>query len=291
MAALSDFSRVNDIVFVRSPASEDRTLSAEGSLSSRSSKTTLAGGGATPETILLLSWGDAAARHIEKYTSMYTKLYPGAKIILVRGGVADFLYRSDQAQRKLVEPAVKMLSESADESTLLVHVMSNAGSKTWSTINRLYRESTGRPLSNAVTIMDSAPGRWRFRQTWTALSRSLPRAFLPRMALSFVFGMILSVIQLKDFLTPGLDILDAVREQMNDATAAGKGARRCYIYSDADDIIGTGDVEEHAKEAQQKGWAVELVKFQGSTHVGHYKQNPERYLESIQKTWFGRWNK
>jgi hypothetical protein len=108
------------------------------------------------------------------------------------------------------------------------------------------------------------------------------------MALSFVFGTILCVIQLKDFVTPGLDILDTVREQMNSSKGTVKGSRRCYIYSDADDIIGTEDVEEHAKDAQQKGWAVELVKFQGSTHVGHYKQNPETYLAAIRRTWFGK---
>lgn len=109
------------------------------------------------------------------------------------------------------------------------------------------------------------------------------------MALSFVFGMILCVIQLKDFVTPGLDILDTVREQMNNIKGTVKGSRRrCYIYSDADDIIGTGDVEEHAKEAESKGWTVELVQFKGSTHVGHYKQNPERYLDAIRRTWFGR---
>lgn len=282
MAALSEFKRINEIVLVRSPSPV--TEGGDGTQSSRSSSKTLA---ATPETILLLSWGDAAAKHIEKYTNMYTKLYPSAKIVLVRGGVADFLYRSNSAQRKLVSPAVKILAESTDESTLLVHVMSNAGSKTWSTINAAYLETTGRALSNAVTIMDSAPGRWRFFQTWTALSRSLPRAFVPRMALSFVFGMILCVIQIKDFVTPGLDILDTVREQMNSSKGAIQGSRRCYIYSDGDDIIGTGDVEQHAKEAQQKGWAVELVKFQGSTHVGHYKQDPERYLDAIRRTWFG----
>lgn len=107
------------------------------------------------------------------------------------------------------------------------------------------------------------------------------------MALSLVCGMILCGVQLKDLVTPGLDILDTVREQMNSSTGMVKGSRRCYIYSDADDIIGTGDVEEHAKEAQQKGWTVELVKFQGTTHVGHYKQDPERYLDAIKRTWFG----
>lgn len=278
--ALSDFSRVNEVVLVRSPTS-DRSPSAEGVLSSRFSKTP------APEIILLLSWGDAAAHHIEKYTSMYTHLYPGAKIILVRGGVADFLYRPEWTQRRLVEPAVKMLSESAGDS-LLVHVMSNAGSKQWSTINKLYLESTGRTLSNAVTIIDSAPGRWRFDQTWAALSRSLPRAFLPRMVLGFIFGIILGTIHLGGYILPGPDVLEAVRQQMNDPATPRKGTRRCYIYSEEDDIIGQEDVEEHAKDARRKGWAVELVKFQGSTHVGHFKQNPEKYIETIKRTWVGR---
>lgn len=281
--ALSDFSRINEVVLVRSPVS-DGPSSAEGPLSSRSSK---ALAGATPETILFLSWGDADARHIEKYISMYTKLYPGAKIILVRGGVADFLYRSEGTQHKLAEPAVKMLSESSDD-TLLVHVMSNAGSKQWSTISKLYFQSTGRALSNAVTIIDSAPGRWRFKQTRAALSRSLPRAYLPRMALGFIFGIILCMIHFGSYILPGPDVLEVVREEMNNPAATVKGARRCYIYSEEDDIIGKEDVEEHAQDAQRKGWAVELIKFHGSTHVGHFKQNPGKYLETIDKTWFGR---
>jgi hypothetical protein len=279
---LSDFSRVNEVVLVRSP-SADGPPSAEELLSWRPSKALV---GTAPETILFFSWGDANTRHIEKYTSMYTKLFPGAKIILVRGGAADFLYRSERTQHKLAEPAVKMLSESADD-TLLVHVMSNAGSKQWSTVNKLHSQSTGRALGNAVTIIDSAPGRVRFKQTWTALSRTLPRAYLPRVALGFIFGIILCIIHLGTYILPGPDVLDAVREQMNDPAATVKGARRCYIYSEEDDIIGNEDVEEHASDAQRKGWAVELVKFHGSTHVGHFKQNPERYLETIEKTWFG----
>ncbi|KFY47169.1 hypothetical protein V494_00122 [Pseudogymnoascus sp. VKM F-4513 (FW-928)] len=280
--ALSHFYTINKVVSVRSPAS-DGSPSADGLLSSRSTKATV---GATPETILFLSWGDANARHIEKYTDMYAKLYPGAKIILVRGGVADFLYRSERTQRNLVDSVVKMLSGSADD-TLLVHVMSNAGSKQWSTINKLYFQSTGRALSNAVTIIDSAPGCWRSKQTWTALSRSLPRAYLPRLVLGFIFGIILGVMHLGTYLLPGPNLLEVVRDQMNDPAGTVKGARRCYIYSEEDDIIGKEDVEEHARDAQRKGWEVELVKFQGSTHVGHFKHDPEKYIKAIEKTWFG----
>ena len=275
MAALFEFSHINQVVLVRPPNVRG---------SSRAQSSSKEGKDTTPGTILLLSWGDANAHHIEKYTNLYAKLYPRATIVLVRGGVLDFLYRTEATQRKLLSPAVKILTET-DIDTLLIHVMSNAGSKQWSTISRLYFATTGRALSNATTIIDSAPGRFRFKQNFAALSRSLPRAFLPRIVLGLVFGFILSVIHLGSLLLPGPDVLEVVRQQLNSTSGMVKRARRCYMYSDTDDIILKEDVEDHAKEAEAKGWTVDLVKFQGSTHVGHFKHDPKQYLEKIERTW------
>lgn len=280
--ALQSFSRLNEIASVHSPTSNGSAF-VKGSISSRPSQALTA----APQAILFLSWSDADPRYIEKYTRLYMELFPEAKLILVRSGMADFFYRSEQTQRKLTEPAVKLLRETTDD-TLLVHVMSNAGSKQWGTINKSYYQSTGRTLSNAVTIIDSAPGRSRFKQTWAALSGSLPRAYLLRMILSFIFGIVLCMMHLGKHMLPGRDILEVVREQLNESTATVKGTRRTYIYSEEDDVIGWEDVEDHARDAERKGWAVELVKFQTSTHVGHLKQDPERYREVILKTWFGR---
>lgn len=277
--ALPSFHRVNKIVSIQD-SSNDVPSSAEGLRSSKALP------GASPQTILFLSWGDAKSRHIEKYTSLFSELYPEAKIILVETGVADFFWRPEQTQRKLVEPVVKILGESADD-TLLVHVMSNAGSTRWAKINKLYFQSTGRTLSSAVTVLDSAPGRAHFKQTWASLRQSLPRAPLPRMVLGFVLGTVLCIMHLGMLVLPGPDVYDSMRAQMNDTTAAVKGIRRCYIYSENDEIIGWEDVEEHAKDAQRKGWSVEQVKFQGSTHVGHLKQDPEMYRQAIVRTWVG----
>ncbi|KAJ5759242.1 hypothetical protein N7520_006398 [Penicillium odoratum] len=275
--ALPSFTRVNKIVSIQDPAS-DVSPAADGL---RSSKVLP---GASPQTILFLSWGDAKFRYIEKYTTLYRELYPEARIILVEAGVADFFWRPEHTQRNLVEPVVKMLSELADD-TLLVHLMSNAGSKRWATINKLYFESTGRTLSSSATILDSAPGRTHFEQTWASVLPALPRAFLPRILLGFIFGTALCVLHLGKLILPGPDVYESVRAEMNDIAATVKGTR-CYIYSENDKIIGWEDVEEHAKDAQRKGWSVEQVKFQGSTHVGHLKQDPEMYRQAIMRTWF-----
>jgi hypothetical protein len=236
---------------------------------------------------LFLSWGDANARHIEKYTNLYSEIYPEAKIIVVKTVIADFFWRPEQTQTKMVEPVVKMLGEEADD-TLLVHVMSNAGSKRWCTINKSYFESTGRSLSNAVTILDSAPGRSQFKQTWAALARSLPKAYVPRLALGAVLGFVLCIMQASKRIFPAIDVWETSRVLMNEPAGTVKGARRCYIYSEEDDVIGWEDVEEHAREAQRNGWDVEFVKFRGSTHVGHFQKDPEKYRETIEKAWVGR---
>jgi hypothetical protein len=53
-------------------------------------------------------------------------------------------------------------------------------------------------------------------------------------------------------------------------------------------MIGWRDVEEHAREAAgEGGFTVELVRFEGSAHVGHMRRDPERYWRTIEGVWFG----
>ena len=282
--APASFIRINEIVSVQYGSGKCDSSSSDGLLTSRAGKERADG---SPETVLFLSWGDANARHIEKYTKLYNEIYPGSNIILVESGMADYFWRPVQTQHKLVEPVVKMLRD-AGEDTLHVHVMSNAGSKQWCTNNKVYFRMEGRTLSNSSTMVDSAPGRPHFKQTWAALSGSLPRATVPRMVLGFVFGIVLCLMHVAKHVLPGPDLLEATRQQLNEHAPTVTGARRCYIYSDKDEVIGWKDVEDHSEEAQKKGWSVDLLKFEGSTHVGHFKQNPEKYREAIERTWSGR---
>jgi len=279
--ALRDFSRVNDIVSLRSPASRSEPGSLEVQRPSRGGNNST---GAGPETILFLSWGDAKPRYIEKYTNLYADIWPDARIILVETGMADFFWRTEQMSQKLAEPAVKMLAESNKEA-LLVHVMSNAGAKQWGTLNSALNKQTSTTLSSAVTIIDSAPGRAHFSQTWASLAGSLPRSFIPRMILGGVLGFVLCLMHLQFWLLPGPDVLERSRARLNDNSTPINGARRSYIYSVADKVIGWEDVEDHAGEAERKGWAVKLVKVPGSTHVGHFKQDPVLYRETIEAAW------
>ncbi|EGX88616.1 DUF829 domain protein (PaxU) [Cordyceps militaris CM01] len=273
------FVRVNEIVSVQHPATKN----------DQSSSTT-AGSESTPvppETILFLSWADASARHIEKYTSLYRQLYPGARIILVETGMVQFFLRPARARRRLVAPVVDMLRDAAADS-LLVHIMSNAGAQQWCVINQARSDADGRTLANAPTVIDSAPGRAHLKQTWAAIAGSLPRAHAPRLVLSLVLGVFLGMLFASKYVMPGTNSLDVVRQQLNEHAPTVAGARRCYIYSEQDRLVGWEDVQDHAKEAEKKGWCVELVRSQAGVHVGHLKENPQRYREAIEGTWLPR---
>ncbi|TQW12460.1 DUF829 domain protein (PaxU) [Cordyceps javanica] len=261
---------------------QDGTLSSDGQFKSRAGSSEPAADG-TPETVLFLSWADADSRVIEKYTKLYNELYPGSNIILVESDMAAFFMRPVRTRRKLVEPVVRMLRDTPDDS-LHVHVMSNAGSQQWCTINKAYLEQEGRTLSNSPTVIDSAPGRSHSKNLWASFSRSLPAAAVPRMALRFVFGIAVCLITVARRVRPGSDPLEATRRQLNEHAPTVVGSRRCYFYSDKDALVGWEDVEAHAKDAERKGWRVEPVKFEGSPHVGHLKQNPEKYRKAIERT-------
>jgi hypothetical protein len=63
------------------------------------------------------------------------------------------------------------------------------------------------------------------------------------------------------------------------------GARRCYIYSDADESVKAKDVEDHVDEARRKGWVASAEKFRGSPHVGHMRLDSAKYRKIVEELW------
>jgi len=84
------------------------------------------------------------------------------------------------------------------------------------------------------------------------------------------------------------NLVEIARRDLNDGKLANLGARRLYIYSEADKLIGWKDVESHAEEAKRKGVQVEMVKVDGSAHVQHMGKQGESwefYWKKVRETW------
>lgn len=237
-----------------------------------------------PLAILLLTWAEAELSHIEKFTKMHAEVYPEATIIVVRSGIADYFVRSRRAQREMADPAVQVLRQFRDED-ILVHVVSNGGANQWCTINEILQDLTGRRLCHATTMIDSGPGCTTVRHTWAAAQAGLPRSWLPRLFARLSFFLLLYLMFLGLLIRPSLDQLIRIRRDMNIGPQTGRQALRGYIYSDCDDVSGPQDVEQHAQDARNRGFAVRLIKFEGSTHVGHLKKDPIKYRDAVSALW------
>ncbi|OAA55183.1 DUF829 domain protein (PaxU) [Cordyceps fumosorosea ARSEF 2679] len=291
------FTRINEVVSVQYATPKDGQLPSAGRHLNASAQGA-DDAASSPKTILFLSWADADARHIEKYTRLYNELYPRADIILVESSMVEFFLRPAAVKRRLVQPVVQMLLL-RDEAALHVHIMSNGASKQWCTIDDMLRAGGGGRCSSLAavpTVLDSTPGCGGFRRTWAAVVGGLPRAAVPRAAvpravLVVVLGPIFCALEVARRVLPGPDALEVVRRRLNAPPPPGDGkgcGRRCYIYSEEDEMIGWEDVEEHAREAGRKGWSVELVKVDGSGHVGHLRRDPDGYKAAVERTWRAR---
>jgi hypothetical protein len=273
--SLDSFTRLNSIVSVYKP--DTQYTNSDAALGSSFTP-------APPNTILILSWAGAAPHYIQKYVTLYATRFPAARIILTTSGIENFIYHSDGKQRRLVAPVVTCLQERPGDK-LLVHVFSNGGAKQWATINTAYFNTTGHVLKNEVTIIDSAPGRARYKQSLKCVTRILPKPVVLFIPLSIAFAVV-SLKFLAVRLFPGHEnVLDAMRRELNDTGLMSESATRCYIYSAEDDAIDWRDVEDHARQAEASGWSVIMVKFDGSPHVCHLRQDPTKYWEAIESAW------
>jgi len=81
------------------------------------------------------------------------------------------------------------------------------------------------------------------------------------------------------------DIIEAVRQPLNDADIVPKEIQRAYIFSDEDTIVQDWAVEAHGKEAIERGHRVTFYRFSGSQHVAHLQHDRERYHQIIQELW------
>lgn len=244
-----------------------------------------------PKLIILITWMSAQPSHINKYILGYHALYPTTKILIIRSSPPDIFHRSKKTQRRRVAPAVSTIVASFPHTVpatkhenpeLILHIFSNGGSHQARNLLLAYRETASTPFPPHVTIFDSCPGRATFKRSVLALSTGLPPSPPIRLPLLGLIYTTVSIYWLTHVPWHIPDPIERVRQALNDPELMEGEKRRCYIYSEADRMVGWLDVEDHARmAAEEGGFKVRKEKFVGSGHCAHVRGAERRYWEVV----------
>ncbi|GAA6007562.1 hypothetical protein JCM10207_006387 [Rhodosporidiobolus poonsookiae] len=299
MASTLSLRQLSHAVYYAEPAAAAAT-SAAGAASS-----------AAPELILVASWMGAQIRHVEKYLQSYSSMYPSASILLVRSMESDFYSLRDRLTPALF-PAVELLQAHAaragpptdavgPKSTVLVHAFSNGGCMSLKALNELLRKSASSsrpsvtskdpllPGNTAITsiparaiVFDSCPGHSTLSNTLEAFTAGIKSRFVKYPAMAF-FAVFFFVHKLVDKIRGQLPLLVRLSTYLN--SPSFPAVPRLYLYSDADKLVPSSDVEAHAAAAEKQGIVVRREKFEGTPHVAHARKEGERYWGAVRRLW------
>ena len=247
-------------------------------------------GTSEPRIIVLCAWMAAHPIHITKYIVGYQTLFPSSQILLIRSEVADIMYRSRAAIHRRIEPALTAIrsacSEEHSNPEILLHHFSNGGSQQSIVLLQEYLAEFRQLFPVHTRILDSCPGRGNFHRSYLALAASFDRQPAYLRWISSIF--ILTILCVYWILIVPLGIrnpIQAIWQGLNDKSNI-RETRRVYIYSDTDNMVHWQEVEDHAGEAKEKGFDVQMEKFKGSGHAAHVRiGGGERYWNIVKSHW------
>lgn len=254
-----------------------------------------------PDIVAIYGWGDCLPQHVAKYADGYRALFPCAKQIIVLSPIAKAMFTSRTQRRGHMTPVVNYLFGSVDPargagvaqsgSKILIHAMSNTGAINFAATLDAYLDRFKRAMPHTLFVMDSTPGgtslTWANLKRWSrAMALGTARWFpWPFVATQSIWAFFLLLNNLYLWLRRRQHAGAWSRIAANQEAFATKSARRLYMYSKDDDLIGYEDIEEHASDSEKLGYAVDTKELCGSGHVGHMRMHPKEYWAAIRQSW------
>ena len=192
------------------------------------------------------------------------------------------------SKRGLAEDIVRLLNNIINNEVpnagIVVHAFSNGGSLVYEELVKSMNEpgpgrSSLRSRLRGI-IFDSTPARLTFPTAWRALSAAVPSIF---MRVPIMFGMLaFAGIQ---YLFLDLLFRRAPRPDMFWNTLADDPAScpQLFVYSHADAIVPSADIEEMQRARASRGVAATVLRLEGSPHVGHLRTDPVAYTAAVRR--------
>jgi hypothetical protein len=233
-----------------------------------------------PDLLILSTWMGAAPKHILKYIIGYQALFPKTPILMFTNTVYDIMTRTTRRYKEKLKPAVRVIREAAtskEDPQILLHLYSNGGANIATSLAYFYNQNFGAPLPITALVLDSAPGVATYRRSIAAMSVGLPRFILLRILGLIVIHFLCVVMWITHHIFKQENAISQIRKQLIDPTLFPLSAPRVYVYSKTDRMVGWKDVEYNAHLAKQNGYEVSTEMYENTEHVGHLRQDPQRY--------------
>ncbi|KAI1341696.1 hypothetical protein F5Y15DRAFT_344968 [Xylariaceae sp. FL0016] len=246
-----------------------------------------------PKLIIMASWMDAQDVHIAKYLTQYQSIFPTSSVLLVKFNMR--LAFSPSFAGKAVQPAVWYMRSQIDAGTIsaspakpeiFVHVFSNGGATTMHNIYLTFPRKFKQPFPFHTVVFDSCPGLLSFWTGYNAFIIGIRNRFMHMVVAPFVMAFIAAIIgwyKLPQFIS-GKYFLEKNAKALNDDTLV-KQACRAYIFGKKDAMVDWRHIEAHARAAAEKGFNVQIERFDQSPHVSHMRMDSGRYWKIVNDTW------
>lgn len=263
-------------------------------------------GSPAPALVILCTWaGGATPRRINKYIDQYLKVYPSSSLLLLTTNIPNTAFRPFRwirhrlkparlAIRRILTPAVG--DEPKDKDTanqlggILLHMFSHGGCSMGVQLSLAMREEPdiGESFRSSLRgiILDCSPGDDAFERSYRAARLSLPQtAFVNLFSITLLYPTLSVLNRLQN-----AGVLRAVRDlriSLNDPDTFGPNAKRLYIYSKEDVMVGWEEVQSHFEEAKSQGHVADQVVFETGSHCTLMVEDADRYWTAIQRFWEG----
>ena len=225
------------------------------------------------------------SRSLNSAYNQYHTLFPHSRILTIRSLPEYFSTAGESTRRAPLKQIVSAIdSDPASEKRILVHLLSNGGTLSFTDISEIYKKETGHVLSAKAIVFDSCPGRPTATEGWAALSLGLPKGLLWYPAAATVL-LLLGVIAIG---RNGLGIptfIDRIFPKLNDWSLVDRSAKRLYVWSEADRIVAARDPREHARLAKEQGVSVQTLEETDLPHMTAIVKDGERYWGAVETLW------
>ena len=241
-----------------------------------------------PSTILLFGWTGAAPSQLARYAANYSRTYPSARVIVLDCAFPDFYpwpLRGKKELERGFDEMMEAIGAKEKERGILAHIFSNGGAVRFAYIANRFFEKNHAPLPIRALVIDSAPcAMGPFTKSF-ARSEALPYPWPLRYAAFVPISLLLNAGNIWMYASFQREPVAWACQLLNDSRFVPREAKRVYIYSLVDQIINWKSVEDHAEVAKEKGYTTRLELFEGSSHVGHAKKDPQRYWTIVEELW------